>query len=588
MAYFGRAECYMERYLTRPRHIELQVFADTHGNGVCLGDRDCSTQRRHQKLIEESPAPELDDEIRAAMGEAAVKVARGCGYVNAGTVECLYQDGEFWFLEMNTRLQVEHCVTEEVTQLDLVAEQLRVAAGEPLSFTAGRRRAPRPLDRVPHQRRGPGQGLPARRPARSRTCACPAVPACAGTAATPRATRSRSTTTTSSASSSCGRPTASARVERMLRALGEFEIAGVHTTIPAHVALLSHRRLRRGHPLHQVGRGRSRRRRCSPQRAAPEAAAADGAEEAEPLVERTVPVEVDGKRFSVKLWLPEAAGGTRRAARSARRARARAPAASGGAAGSGTISAPMQGTIVKVLVAEGDAVEAGQAILVLEAMKMENHINAETAGTVNEIRVARGRHRRHRRRPRRHRVAERPPPRASPGCETAEVTSEPVRIAVVQRPPKLLDGPGTIAAAVEQVHEVAAAGARLVVFPEAYVPGYPVWIWHLRPGPDYALTSEIHAALLANAVDLDADGLAPLRDAAAECSVTVVCGVHERDGSFGRSTIYNTLVTIGARRRRAQPPPQARAHQPRAHGVGRGRRTWPAASWTPRSVGSAV
>ena len=106
------------------------------------------------------------------------------------------------------------------------------------------------------------------------------------------------------------------------------------------------------------------------------------------------------------------------------------------------------------------------------------------------------------------------------------MTSEPVRIAVVQRPPKLLDGPGTIAAAVEQVHEVAAAGARLAVFPEAYVPGYPVWIWHLRPGPDYALTSEIHAALLANAVDLDADGLATIRDAAAECSMTVVCGVH--------------------------------------------------------------
>src|SRR5258708_37272085 len=105
------------------------------------------------------------------------------------------------------------------------------------------------------------------------------------------------------------------------------------------------------------------------------------------------------------------------------------------------------------------------------------------------------------------------------------MTAERVRVAVVQRPPKLLDGPGTIAAAVAQVHEVAAAGAQLVVFPEAYVPGYPVWIWHLRPGPDYGLTSELHAALLAHSVDLDADGLAPLRAAAAECSVTVVCGV---------------------------------------------------------------
>ena len=120
-----------------------------------------------------------------------------------------------------------------------------------------------------------------------------------------------------------------------------------------------------------------------------------------------------------------------------------------------------------------------------------------------------------------------------------------MRAAVVQRPPVLLDRDATIARAVEHLHEAADDGAQLVVFPEAYVPGYPVWIWHLRPGPDYGLTSELHAALLTNAVDLDADGLAPLRTAAAERSVTVVCGVHERDGSFGRSTLYNTLVTIG-------------------------------------------
>jgi acetyl-CoA/propionyl-CoA carboxylase biotin carboxyl carrier protein len=389
VAYFGRGECYMERYLTRPRHIELQVFADTHGNVVCLGERDCSTQRRHQKLIEESPAPALSDEIRAAMSEAAVKVTRGCGYVNAGTVECLYQDGEFWFLEMNTRLQVEHCVTEEVTQLDLVAEQLRVASGEPLSFTA---------DDVVHVGHSIECRINAENPSANfapspgpithlRLPGGPGVRWDGGYA--------QGDSISQYYDNLVGKlvvwaPDREAARNRMLRALSEFEIVGVHTTIPAHVALLSN-------PDFAAVRHSTKWVEDevdaatfaeTAETAAPEVAAVDG-EEAEPLLERTVPVEVDGKRYSVKLWLPEQAAGT--ATPKKRSARPRPGAgASGGGAGSGTIAAPMQGTIVKVLVAEGDEVEVGQSVLVLEAMKMENHISAEKSGTVKEVRVSAG------------------------------------------------------------------------------------------------------------------------------------------------------------------------------------------------------
>jgi acetyl-CoA/propionyl-CoA carboxylase, biotin carboxylase, biotin carboxyl carrier protein len=383
-AYFGRPECYLERYLTRPRHIELQVFCDAHGNAVYLSDRDCSTQRRHQKLIEEAPAPGLSDATRAAMGEAAVKVALACGYVNAGTVEMLYQDGEFFFLEMNTRLQVEHCVTEEITGLDLVAEQLRVAAGERLSISQrevehhGHSIECRINAEDPSKKFLPSPGTIAR----LRVPSGPGVRWDGG--------YQEGDTISQYYDNLVGKlvvwaPDRERAIARMVRALSEFEVSGIKTTIPAHLALLQTAEFATAsHSTKWVEDEVDAATFALPTTglAVPPPADDDRA----PFVERTVPVEVDGRRFSVKVWLPD-----QPTAAAASRARPKRTVASGtGAAGSGTITAPMQGTIVKVLVEAGTQVDVGQVILVLEAMKMENNINAETTGTVKEIRVAAG------------------------------------------------------------------------------------------------------------------------------------------------------------------------------------------------------
>jgi acetyl-CoA/propionyl-CoA carboxylase biotin carboxyl carrier protein len=385
-AYFGRPETYMERYLTRPRHVEVQVLCDTHGNGIYIGDRDCSTQRRHQKLIEEAPAPGIPPETRAAMGDAAVKVALACGYVNAGTVEMLFQDGEFWFLEMNTRLQVEHCVTEEVSQLDLVAEQLRVASGEPLSFSQaevslqGHAIECRINAENPAKKFLPSPGTITR----LRLPAGPGVRWDGG--------YEEGDTISQYYDNLIGKlvvwaPDRDRAIARTKRALEEFEIGGVKTTIPAHLALVAH-------PDFAAVRHSTKwvedelDQALFADVAAPLPAPAAG-EERPALVERTLPVEVDGKRFVVKVWVDEtAAVGPAAAVRA--RPRAAARSSSAGGAGGGTVSAPMQGTIVKVLVAVGDTVESGQALVVLEAMKMENHINAEKSGTVKELRVTTG------------------------------------------------------------------------------------------------------------------------------------------------------------------------------------------------------
>jgi acetyl-CoA/propionyl-CoA carboxylase biotin carboxyl carrier protein len=387
--YFGRPEVYVERYLTWPRHIEMQVFADTHGNAVWLGERDCSSQRRHQKLIEESPAPNFPDDVRAAMGEAAVKVAKACGYVNAGTVEFLFQDGEFFFLEMNTRLQVEHPVTELVCGYDLVAEQLRVAAGAPLSFTQ---------DSIDRRGHAIECRLNAENPAGGRFLPSP------GTITEFRrpdgfgvrvdAGYDRGDTVSQYYDNLVAKlivwgDTREVARMRMLRALGETEITGIATTIPAHVAILEHPDFAAGeHSTKWVEERLDLSGVAAPAKpdTAPEG---DDAEEAAATVPRDVDVEVDGRRYHVRMWVPDVEVVARSAASTPRKRRA-ITQSGGGAISSDKVTVPMQGTIVKLLVAVGDHVEVGQTVCVLEAMKMENHINAERAGTISEIRVEPG------------------------------------------------------------------------------------------------------------------------------------------------------------------------------------------------------
>jgi acetyl-CoA/propionyl-CoA carboxylase biotin carboxyl carrier protein len=387
---FGRAECYVERYLPWPRHIEMQIIGDTHGNCVWVGERDCSAQRRHQKLVEESPAPAFPDEIRRAMGEAAVKVAQACGYYNAGTVEFLYQDGEFYFLEMNTRLQVEHPVTEMVTGIDLVAEQIRVASGEPLSFTQDEIvRTGHAIEvRVNAEDPAGGAFIPSPGPVHK------LVPP-QGFGVRWDGGYESGDAVSQFYDNLVGKLIVWGRdrdvaIRRMVRALREMTIEGIATTIPADIAILEHPDFRSAaHSTKWVedvldlsGVGGQ-----TPGGDAPAT---------EPKTRRDVDVEVNGKRFSVTMWLPEsiatAPAGAARSASAGPRPRRAAGGAGGGAsaAGSGAVTVPMQGTIVKVLVEVGDQVEAGQTVCVLEAMKMENNINADKAGTVKEVKVAPG------------------------------------------------------------------------------------------------------------------------------------------------------------------------------------------------------
>jgi acetyl-CoA/propionyl-CoA carboxylase biotin carboxyl carrier protein len=376
LSYFGRSECYVERYLTWPRHIEMQVLGDQHGNVLWLGERDCSAQRRHQKLVEESPAPNFPDDIRRAMGEAAVKVSRACGYYNAGTVEFLFQDGEFFFLEMNTRLQVEHPVTELVTGLDLVEWQLRVAAGETLTF------GQEDVQRLGHaievriNAEDPAGGRFSPSPGTLATFRAPSGPGVRLDAGYEAGDTVSQYYDNLIAKLIVWGPDRDRARRRMLRAIEETSITGVATTLPADVIILSDDEFVAGtHSTKWVETNLDFSSIVSP---------TSVTTDSEGLVRREVVAEIDGKRVSVALYVPEFEGPRPAAARPSRRA----PVAA--SSGSGSVTIPMQGTIVKVAVEVGQSVAVGDAIVILEAMKMENTVVAARSGTVTSVSVAAG------------------------------------------------------------------------------------------------------------------------------------------------------------------------------------------------------
>ena len=384
--FFGRDEVYVERYLTWPRHIEVQLVGDKHGNVVWISTRDCSAQRRHQKLIEEAPAPGLPEGVEEAMGAAAVKAAKAVGYYNAGTVEFIYQDGDFFFLEMNTRLQVEHPVSEVITGIDLVEWQIRVASGEPLPMTqeevrAAQRGAAIEI-RINAENPAGGKFLPS--PGPITKLVAPdgfGVRFDAGYESGDEISQYYDNLVGKVIVWGKDRPTA---IARTIRALKEMVVEGIATTIPADIAILEHSDFAAvTHSTKWVEEVLD----LSGIDASPVIPASD---DDAPLVQRQTTVEVNGRRFDVKLWVPESAGVA--AAGPAKKKAARSASAAGGGAGggSGKIAVPMQGTIVKVLVEVGQAVEAGQSVVVLEAMKMENQIEADKSGTVKAVNVKPG------------------------------------------------------------------------------------------------------------------------------------------------------------------------------------------------------
>jgi acetyl-CoA/propionyl-CoA/long-chain acyl-CoA carboxylase, biotin carboxylase, biotin carboxyl carrier protein len=395
--FFSDGTVYLERYLPDPRHVEIQVLADGHGNVIHLGERDCSIQRRHQKLIEESPAPAwiVSRELRERIGKIGVDAAKAVDYVGAGTVEGLLQDGEYFFLEMNTRVQVEHCVTEMTTGVDIVKEGIRAAAGEPLAIAQ-------------EDVRLRGHAIECRINAEDASKSFAPAPGRIGRYEEPRGpgVRVDSGVSENSEVSPMYDPMVAKLIvwdanreeatKRMLRALREYEIEGLTTLLPFHEVLMETEQWAKGETCRDLieDRGWLKSLQATAKAGAETADAKD--EEGEKL-ERSYTVEVSGKRFDVRVVGPPVSGGsvsprtngvdpTRRKPPS----RSSRSGSSSGAGGPDQLASPLQGNMWKVLVKQGDTVEEGQLLCIIEAMKMENEITAHKPGVIVELPITEG------------------------------------------------------------------------------------------------------------------------------------------------------------------------------------------------------
>jgi acetyl-CoA/propionyl-CoA carboxylase biotin carboxyl carrier protein len=388
--FFSDDRVYIERYLEDPRHVEVQVLADSHGNVIHLGERDCSIQRRHQKVIEEAPGPHVDDEMRERIGKIATDAAAAVGYRGAGTIEGMQVGDEYFFLEMNTRVQVEHCVTEMVTGIDIVREQILVAAGEQLSIAqedvklngwsiecrinaeaAHKKFAPAPGPIGDSYREPSGPGVRVDSGVEGGSEVTPMYDPMVAKLIVWDVDREKAT-------------------RRMLRALGEYDSGGLTTLIPFHEAILATEQWAKGETCRDLMEDRDWLKSTAPADAKPPEPSEDGGE----VVSRDYKVEVGGKLFDVKVIGEASAGGAAPAAAGGpghkQPPKRERKGGSGPSASSESLPSPLQGTVLKVAVEKGAEVSEGDLICVIEAMKMENEITAHRSGKVEDLPISEG------------------------------------------------------------------------------------------------------------------------------------------------------------------------------------------------------